>query len=366
MLNKNWQIKLFPVIFLAGVGAFLTFQSAYAQQDSTRQLEINGLPYAAYQPETSVSFGIISNFSFYPSPEDVKASIVVAGIQYTLRNQYSAFSRYGIYLGGERYFQQGEVRFNYYPDRYYGTGPQTTEDDREDIAYNSLFLDHTGYRKIKSNVFAGLRARAYRRFNVEVPEESDLIENNIPGVNGYTSIGIGPAFLLDTRDNLASTYTGTYLDINAVFHPGFLGNNYPFNRLRVDARHFISLPQTRILAFQFLGLFNTGGTPPFKEMAELGGRMIMRGFFLGRYRDNVLMASQAEFRTPLFWRFGLVGFMAAGQVAPGLDEFNGPLQYAGGLGLRFTLNEKERVKIRCDFAVGPGTTGLYFEINEAF
>ncbi len=93
----------------------------------------------------------------------------------------------------------------------------------------------------------------------------------------------------------------------------------------------------------------------------------MRGFFTGRYRDHGLFAAQLEYRMPLVWRFGVVGFGSVGEVVPSLGFFTfDKLRFAGGGGLRFALVPSEKLNIRIDFAMAGNSTGFYMALGEAF
>jgi hypothetical protein len=79
------------------------------------------------------------------------------------------------------------------------------------------------------------------------------------------------------------------------------------------------------------------------------------------------MAFQAEYRAPLFWRFGLVGFAGFGAVAHKFSDLNfGELRPAYGIGLRFLFDKKEKIQVRFDYAKGKDSSGFYASIFEAF
>jgi hypothetical protein len=53
-----------------------------------------------------------------------------------------------------------------------------------------------------------------------------------------------------------------------------------------------------------------------------------------------MLATHAEYRVTLPWRFGMVAFGGLGEVAPGLGEFQfDHLLPAGGGGLRFKISK---------------------------
>ena len=94
----------------------------------------------------------------------------------------------------------------------------------------------------------------------------------------------------------------------------------------------------------------------------------MRGYFEGRYRDNVYSMLQLEYRQYFWWKFGFVAFAGMGDVAHELLSFKlKNFKYSYGLGLRFLFNKEEKVNLRMDIGIGQdGNSGIYFGIEEAF
>lgn len=94
----------------------------------------------------------------------------------------------------------------------------------------------------------------------------------------------------------------------------------------------------------------------------------MRGYVPGRFRDDWMMAAQAEFRSHIAGSWGYALFAGAGKVAPTLGELGDArvLPSFGG-GVRYRLDPKTGATIRVDYARGtPGQSGLYVSFNEAF
>jgi hypothetical protein len=69
-----------------------------------------------------------------------------------------------------------------------------------------------------------------------------------------------------------------------------------------------------------------------------------------------------------FWeRWGMVGFVGIGNVAPSISELGfGLLKSSWGLGLRYAAIPEERLNIRIDFGFGTQNPGFYLNIREAF
>jgi hypothetical protein len=94
----------------------------------------------------------------------------------------------------------------------------------------------------------------------------------------------------------------------------------------------------------------------------------MRGYFEGRYRDNIFATAQLEYRQYFWWRLSFVVFAGIGEVAPDLLSFRlRELKPSYGAGLRFLFNKEQRVNLRVDLGFGEdGNSGIYFGIEEAF
>ena len=112
------------------------------------------------------------------------------------------------------------------------------------------------------------------------------------------------------------------------------------------------------------GEFNSSGMP-WCMLAELGGGYRMRGYYLGRYIDNNILSCQIEYRQRIWRRIGCAVWGGAGNVFSSFERFRWDQTLPNyGLGLRWEF--KRRVNVRIDYGFGRKTSGLVFNINEAF
>lgn len=113
---------------------------------------------------------------------------------------------------------------------------------------------------------------------------------------------------------------------------------------------------------------NAFGETPFYKLPAVGGPKNMRGYYAGRYRDNVFAMIQLEYRQFVWWKFGFVAFAGFGNVADHILNFTfDHMKYSYGFGLRFRFNEEQKVNLRMDMGFGnDGNKGIYFGIEEAF
>lgn len=327
------------------------------------------LPVIYYTPETSFGFGALGMrlFSLEAADTAVRTSNVQLYALYTLNKQILVSPSYTLFFPQEKYILKGNLAYFKFPRNYYGIGNDLPETNEELVDYTLFRAENRFLRKLNRQLFAGLQWNYYRVFDVE-QKEGGLLETNQPaGWDGYIASGLGAALVYDTRDIVVNPSGGAYLELGSLFNGSWLGSEFTYNQYTIDARKYFQVhPNRHILALQFFGQF-TSGIVPFLQLSQLGSATSMRGYYQGRYRDKNLLATQAEYRLPIWWRIGAAAFAGAGDVAPALDGFSfSTLKPSYGLGLRFMVNESEKVNIRLDYAWGKETSGFYLEITEAF
>ena len=119
-----------------------------------------------------------------------------------------------------------------------------------------------------------------------------------------------------------------------------------------------------MLAFQGVAGI-TIGDPPFYMMNDLEDTL--RGFSNNRFVDNNMLALQTEYRLPLFWRLGMVGFVGVGQVFDDLSNFSiGEFIPSAGLGLRVNLIRDHSINLRIDYGVSSVDSSFDIKFMEAF
>ena len=162
---------------------------------------------------------------------------------------------------------------------------------------------------------------------------------------------------------------GIFSELAFLNYSGEIGSDYDLTSFLFDNRFYIPVRKNNVLAFQLQGQF-TQGNPPFNLLSLMGGESLMRGYYLGRYRDKHLLAGQVEYRMLPFSfakRWGASLFFAAGEVFNSDNNFQFKnLLPTGGAGLRFLLFPEKDIYTRVDFALTREGSGFYFFIGEAF
>jgi outer membrane protein assembly factor BamA len=181
-----------------------------------------------------------------------------------------------------------------------------------------------------------------------------------------TIAGLGLNFERDSRDSEFNPYSGSYFKGSYNVATEAFGSDFDFQSVNGSFNSYRRLRNEAILAAR-ISACATPGDAPFYALCKFGQNNDLRGYVGGRYRDDNMIAAQAEYRWRFYRRFGLVLFAGVGGVGPSFEAaaFDNPLPSAGA-GLRFMLSEDKRLNLSVDYAIGNGTDALYFYVGESF
>jgi len=346
-------------------------QSSSSEEEAAKKEKTSGLaflPVIFYTPETKWALGAGGLYYFRLTKDKAvsRPSNLAFFGAYTQRKQTNFEVNPDLYL--KRGFHvQASLQYSDFPDQFYGIGNETTEEMEE--PYTSRFWDVNveALKQVRGPLNVGFQYFLDTRKLTEVEEGGMLASGDIPGSSGGTVSGLGYLMTYDSRDSIFYATSGSFHQFSAMGFGRTLGSDFTFNRFYLDLRKYVRFSFAHCLALQTRLLFQTGD-PPFWRMGLLGGQEIMRGYYLGRYRDKNLITLQAEYRwVPVFWRIGLAAFASLGDVAATIGDFDlGSFKTTYGLGLRFVFDPKQRLNLRLDFGFGKGTSGFYFTAAEAF
>ncbi|MGD1890054.1 MAG: BamA/TamA family outer membrane protein [Cyclobacteriaceae bacterium] len=330
-------------------------------------------PVLAFTPETSWEFGA-SALYVYNSRNDLtnRLSELYAFSFVTLENQYGLWVDHAIYTDKNKYFFLGKFRLQQFPLLYHGIGINTPSEPIARIDGFSLTLRERLLREVTKNLYAGLELDFNYSSSVEISEQtSDFIRP--PGVAGFTNFGLGLGLVYDQRYNVLNPRRGFFVEGGFLHYDENLGSDYSFQSYFLDFRYYQPTFENQILAYQML--MNTvssvnGSEVPFNQLSLMGGESLMRGYYLGRYRDNTLVATQAEYRFlpfPFSKRFGGTIFGGLGALGPSMVDLKlDQVKASGGVGIRFLLFPGKDIYTRFDVAFTNEGSGYYLFIGEAF
>ena len=167
----------------------------------------------------------------------------------------------------------------------------------------------------------------------------------------------------DSRDGVFCPTRGGLLRAASVFYGGKFEGGADYETVDLDARWYFAVDDERVLAVQAVGKAERG-TIPFTELARLD---LLRGVKDTRFTDRFSFLTQAEYRFPLRGPWSGVVFAGTGEVSHRAEGWTfGGLKAAGGAGIRYALDRRQKIHLRLDVAAGPDGINPYFQMLEAF
>lgn len=332
-----------------------------------KKLKIIPLPALFYTPETRLGYGALTSGVFNLGDKSTtRNSNVQLLAAYTLNDQIILQSKHNIFTKGEKYVFNGELSYYDFPILYYGIGNDTKEEFEENLQYQVVEFRERVLKQVKPHLFVGVQYRFTNLYDLSYEPEYLIADKPLLESNTGKNSGLGFSIAFDNRDNVLNASSGNFFNVSSFYYQGAFGSDFEYNRYTLDLRKFQSINDKSVLAAQLYGEFNTSGTP-FREMAQLGGDMIMRGYYNGRYRDNQQIALQGEYRRQILSWLGITAFSGIGDVSEEFSAFDlEEFKWTAGAGLRFMVNKSDRLNIRVDYGFGESTSGFYFAFAEAF
>jgi hypothetical protein len=375
------------IILLCGIVSFLTSSGAYAQKGNFVSRYINNLindtsdvsqpqflnyPTLAYSPETSLEIGLSSLYVYYAKNDTANRLSEINGFTfYTLEHQYGVWFDHALYSDKSKWFSLGRLRFQSFPLLYHGIGPNSPDDYLALVEATQILVKERVLRRVRPNLYMGIELDYQRLGSVDFRPATDVPVAEPAGSKGSFNLGLGLGIIYDNRHNVLNVREGVFSEVAFITYDRLWGSDFNFTSIISDNRVYKPMGKNNVLAAQLLGQFNVGDVP-FNQMALLGGESMMRGYYLGRFRDNNQLAAQVEYRfLPLSLNFskriGAAVFASTGTVFPDFKNLNSrDLKFAGGGGLRYLLFPKKDIFTRADVAFTNEGPGFYIFIGESF
>jgi hypothetical protein len=317
-----------------------------------------GLPYVSYSPQTKLQFGVAGGYQFkWPGMRRdplTRPSYLAANFAYTTKGQWVTFLGTSLFTPGSSWWLSAGFSAGYFPVFYYGLGPHTSVADTNLMQNRFLRVEIKPLRRVGRELFLGPYYRLASTFDVDWQFPS-RISSRLPGGSGGVTSGVGITALVEGRNSSTTPTSGHFLQVDYLVQSGRIGSDFAYSYLALDARTYIPVRGGRdVIALAAYGQFNGPGVP-IQVMAFLGNetsQSVMRGVYLGRFRDRHEVVAQADYRGHLKGRFGYVLFGATGNVfgGPGNGLFDDP-KFTYGAGLRFDVNPADPLNIRVDYTL---------------
>ena len=334
--------------------------------DSIMNLPAMGIPVVNYSPESTWEFGAAAQ-GYFRLPNQERTSIVQLDGTYSLRHQWYINAQGTLYFGARSASPAWQLQFRAgYSDRpatYYGVydDPHFANEGNTGIG---MLRKGTPYQMQRA--YLNLQAPISIDKDWSVGPMLDILvaQYNIEGKYKTPSpliqAAVGAVGVYDSRDNVFYPTQGIFFKLSAaaawtnkVDIPE--GQQATINGLlSADLRQFIALPHNLVLAWQLktqmiLSPLFISHLTMYPMLPRLGGQDGLRGVNSDMFRDDIMMALQAELRLPIWSIFRAAVFAGIGDVYD-YHNWHWEVPKVGyGIGLRAAIN-KAKVNIRFDVA----------------
>ena len=335
------------------------------KEKKNKRFDISFIGGPSYNKNTNFSIGLMGSGLYRMSgcSPDMQPSNV------TLYTNTSVIGLVAVGVCGNNFFPDDryrinyDLRFNYFPTKYWGVGYDECSNDDNETDMKRLMgkADVEFLFRLVKDLYVG------PMFSAMVMKAYDIDAEKLHLYHGQDlrlhNIGVGLTLQFDSRDNVTNPHRGVYVDVSQMFRPKWLSNDYAFSTTNITANAYQALWRGATLAEQVKATFNSG-TPSWEMMASVGGSYVMRGYYKDRYRDKNMAAAQVELRQNVWHRCGVTVWGGAGTVFHDRESAKHVLP---NFGVGFRWEFKKNVNVRLDYGVGKGgESGFIFNVNEAF
>lgn len=249
-------------------------------------------------------------------------------------------------------------------------------------------IQHLSFR-----TFGGRSASAVNPATGEsskAPNGTPLLDRDVAagrafGLDGGLISILQQALIFDTRDFEPDPTRGVYFEIANEYSARWIGSEFEFNKLLIQAKAFHKLPfgPRTVLAGRVAVGNIFGAKAPFFEFQDqwspdgsinaLGGSRSLRGYRANRFMARSLWFANAEMRTRLGetkiggqrFAVSVVPFLDAGTVRDNWKALNfADVRWSYGIGGRLAWNQSTIISL--DVAKSREDSLLFFGLGQAF
>lgn len=357
--------KLLIVFFLILYSTTLSV-AQLKKTDSSKAVSFAAIPLINYNRTTGFGGGLMLSAFYHMNKKDTVSPVSSSGFigVYTSNKTYLAILYQQMYLKQDKWRVKagvglGNINFQYYQEvGYIGTGGFIDFNTKMNFAYAEV------KRKVYKRLYAGgfgCLSTANTVYDITDPTTGQDI------VDKRSMNNIGYIFSYDTRDNQLHPYKGFNFIWKHSFFEEWLGSGNNFGKIDLSFTQFLTLNDNtnKILVMRATASTSYGDVP-FQGQNVVYGDDI-RGYTNGKYRDNQLYSTQAEYRWTFHKKWGAVGFLGVATVTDKITDLkNAPFLPGAGVGIRFKMIPEERVNVGIDVAAGKEDWGIYFRIGDTF
>ena len=337
-----------------------------------------GIPVVNYSPESTWEFGAAAQ-GYFRLPNQERTSIVQLDGTYSLNHQWYINAQGTLYFGRKNHTTQPYTTLHHTPPHSWQLQFRAGYSDRPATYYGVYDDPHfanqgnTGIGMLRKGLpyqlqrgYLNIQTPIYVGKNIAVGPMADMliarfsIQDTYTTVNPLVQIALGATAHYDSRDNVFYPSKGIFAKVtaaaawtNKIEIPQ--GQQATINGLlSADFRHYVPLPSNLVFAWQFkaqlmLSEYDISHLTLYPMLPRLGGQDGLRGIHSDMFRDDIMLALQAELRIPIWSIFRAAVFAGIGDVYDYHNWHWAVPKVGYGIGLRAAIN-KAKVNIRFDIA----------------
>ena len=298
---------------------------------------------------------------------------------WNFKSRYGLPLRTSVWLPGNTWNIQGDMRYLVYPLFTWGLGTRNNNNNKTLVGDDYFRFYQSALKQITPFFYAGLGYNLDSRSDIKTGDPEVNLKQFAQYAYGTNrsslSSGVSLNLLYDTRRSSINPLPGAYANLVYRINPTFMGSDNSWNSLYIDLRKYFSLnperpSQQNTLAFwsYFWTVFNSNA--PYLDLPSIGWDPYNRsgeGIEQSRYRGKSLFYFESEYRRDITDN-GLLGFVAFANVnsVSGSGSLFTSWHPAAGTGLRLKFNKGSNTNIGMDYAFSKGYNSLIFNVGEAF
>ncbi|MFO7896389.1 MAG: BamA/TamA family outer membrane protein [Candidatus Cloacimonadales bacterium] len=331
------------------------------------KLDWAAYPAGGYSNETGVEIGALSYIRNLPATADSlnRYDSLYFLAKYTTKNQFVFSLMPEIFLAQKRYAARAKLELERWPTNFYGIGINTDFDNYTRFTPVSYYLNFELSRKLSD--YYSLSTLVDAKFYEVIKYDEGCCLAKYEELS--LSSGWGMAITRDSRNGQYYPTAGSYLKLSSTLYDQYLGSDYDFYQIDLDARKYFSLNTKSVWNWQFVAGLGSGDVPFFK-LHNLDDNM--RGIPARLHQDKNMAVLRTEYKIfpwsgSFTQKLGFATFLEYGSVFADWENYqfsDNKINY--GVGFRYTLFAGDRLNFRVD--VGFGENGSEFTImgTEAF
>ena len=326
-------------------------------------------PIPITSPAVGAGLVLVAGYVFKLKEEDTKSPPSVVGFAgaFTSNGSRGGGLAARLYFDENRYqttvaFGKGRINYDFFGIGRLPTRPSISVP----IHQEGRFFLGEFMRNVGKRIFVGPRYQ-HRRLSAQIEGEAPPGGFVIPDIDVQsTTAALGFHVQRDLRDSNFYPTKGSLMDAIGDFFDQSIGSRRQYQHYKIAFNDYRSLNEKTILASRAM-VCSANQNVPFYDLCLYGVGNDLRGYTGGEFQNRRMFATQAEIRRLLKGRFGMVAFGGIGGIARRWNEFRSDqLLPAAGAGLRFTLDKKNHINYRIDWAVGRAGHTLVIGVGEAF